>query len=353
LEDEEGKLYILSNEHVLNPRVGANASEIENPTGNVIQQPAQSDYARILKKARVKHKNWSSKKSKIERSKQDADNPDNYVHFDEDYVKLVERNLRKAGNELDIIESEEPRRIGEYVCGLQDNVEGHFVDAAIAGLDEKESRYIKSDKHSEDKIGRCRVYGFDNNGNFQPNGEVVDMADFVSDVTEGRKLMKIGKKTNFTNNGSVHTAFKTLFVKQYSATPKDDPRVSEFTHVQYAFCDDCIQSFSGDTEICYEKYECGSCGKRLDRTQEGKAGAKDPVWCFWAYNCLVIRKPTQPFSNTGDSGALVFGSDGRAWGLVFGTFTHPAIDCALCIASPLSIALKALEMKSGKKFQLW
>ena len=356
LEDEEGKLYILSNEHILNPRVGMSSRDatMGNPNEKIIEQPARSDYDKILKKANDKVKKLSLKKSNMEKSRQDADNPDNYVHFDEVDVKRTEKNLTKARNELDEIESEKrPRQVGKYVCGLQDNVGGHFVDAAIALLDVKESHYMRTDKLSEDETDRCPLYGFENDGHFRPNGEFVDMVDLVGGVTQGREFMKIGKKTGFTDKGSFHTGYKTLFIKQPPALPKEEPRASEFTHVQYGFCKDCIQSLPGDKEICHDIAECGSCGKKLIDKAKGEIDSKDPVWLFWARNCLVIRKPIQPFSNTGDSGALVFGNDGRAWGLVFGTFTHPAIDSAMCVASPLSMALKALEKKCGHKLKLW
>jgi hypothetical protein len=226
---------------------------------------------------------------------------------------------------------------------LQDNVEGHFVDAAIAVLDEKESKNIKSYKHSKDKEGRCPLYGFENDDCFHANGEIVDMADFVSGITQGQEFMKFGKTTNFTDKGSVETGFEMLFLKRSSQTPNVE-QPSGLTHVQFAFCEDCIQSFPGDTEK-YHRKKCSSCSKQLSDN--------DPVRCFWALNCLVIRKPAQLFSDSGDSGALVFGNDGRAWALVFGKFFHPRRDSIMCVASPLSMALKALEMKFGKKFKLW
>ena len=354
LEDEKGKLYILSNEHILNPRVGMSDSNaaMGNPNGKIIEQPARSDYDKILKKANDKVKELSKKKSNMEKSRQDADNPDNYVHFDEVDVKRTENDLKKARKKLYKIESKRtPRQIGEYVCGLQDNVEGHFVDAAIALLDKKESHRMRTDRLSEDETDRCPLYGFKNDGHFRPNGEIVDMEDLVSGATQGREFMKIGKGTGFTDNGSFHTACEKLFLKYFSSPPKDDPRTSELTHVEFGFCQECIQSLPGDKEICHDRDECGSCGKKLTGTAE--TDFKHPVWFFWALNCFVIRKPTQPFSSFGDSGALVFGNDGRALGLVFGTFTYPAIDSAMCVASPLSMALKALEEKCGKKLKLW
>jgi hypothetical protein len=290
--------------------------------------------------ARKKHIECESKMSNIEKSKQNPDTPD----CNEDSEKLARIKIK-----LDKIEKQSPRRIGEYVYGLQDNVEGHFVDAAIAVLDENESLYMLNDKHSEDKTDLCPLYGFQNDEHFRPNGEIVKKADIFSGVTQGREFMKIGKKTSFTKEGSVDTTSEKLFVKGYSTVPK---HVEPFKPVQCAFCESCIHLFSGDTEKCHDKAECGSCGKRLDHKSKGEDKiVRDPVWCFWALNCLVIRQPFTPFSDTGDSGAILFGNDGRAWGLVFATFRKHN-EC-MCVASPLSIALKALEDKSGKKFKLW
>jgi hypothetical protein len=75
---------------------------------------------------------------------------------------------------------------------------------------------------------------------------------------------------------------------------------------------------------------------------------------YWALNCFVIRKNKEPFVKKGDSGAIVFGNKGLAWGLVFGMFTHPLKNTDYCLASPLCVALKALEQELDiKGLKLW
>ncbi len=197
----------------------------------------------------------------------------------------------------------------------------------------------------------------------------------------------------------------TLFVNLAFGQPSSNSKYgSPFTHVQYLYCKDCIKSYTDEgtssNEISKENFNaicCRKCGKPLnaednndikaedkndvkddvrdatddvkDESQKNevkddvkdeskksdvKDDVKDGVWSYWAHNCFVIRKNKEPFIKSGDSGAILFDNKGLAWGLVFGTFTHPLKNTDYCLASPLCVALKALEQEFDiKGLKLW
>ena len=346
LEDEEKKCYILSNEHVLHPsEVGNNINEI------IIQQPAQLDYDTSLEKARNDLVVSKSKKLKLigegpEPTKSEID-----LKNDEYFGPIManyDREITEAEYKLKKIENERPRQIGKYVCGLQsnvppgDNYPEMFVDAAIAALDEEEFKRMKTDKYAEAETNRCPLYGFKNINGIGLNCNTINIENFVEELpTQNSELsfMKIGRTSGLTNMGRIDPSGKELFVNG----------ISSLYHVKFQYCNDCI-GVRGEGEIHQNEYiqsrACARCGNELNNDNE--------VRSFWLRNCLVIRqKSGEAFCKKGDSGALLFGSDGRAWGLVFGVFKDLSRDMVFCLASPISATLKALEVLSRKKLKLW
>ena len=351
LEDEEGNVYILSNEHVLHPH--------EAGDEKVIVQPSESDYKNMKKAAEECFNEYAKKAQNMSGLENLGLQSKEFEEINKtrrsQVFKKIEKMRKKVEERLNEIEREKPRPIGKYVYGLKDNFtwdDGHeiYVDAAIATLNETELSDIEYHKiEVEDKTNRCPLYGFETNkyrktGNYKPpNGEIIDFESLnMLLCTEDSELhfMKIGQSTGFTNEGFLDTP-----VHLHNIYCGD---ISRLIGVELQYCEDCIQSVP--TEINpnpkrneYNIHEeCAMCQKK--RVNRGE------VKSFWARNCFAIRSIARPFSVEGDSGALVFDSDGRAWGLLFGVFHHASEDFSLM--SPLAVVLHALGKQAGK-FKLW
>ena len=335
LEDENGKHYILSNEHVLRPR---------DAGSNVILQPAQSDYEKMCDRAKASLNVLPS----LTEEKKTA--------FP-DTMRRRERNIEQRRNTLKDTEKNKPREIGNYVDGLRKNFSmppGNndfqiFVDAAIAELNATEETDLKlmSKTHG-------RPYGFDQteNGTKPPNGKIVSYNDFVDRLrTQGSELCfnKSGRTTGLTKDG--RACPKNVYVQIYTEmTAPGDKTIASFgcSHVLYSLCQDCKLPGASLEQVHHnQNMTCASCPKNLN--------AEEHVESFWARNCFVIRgNYGRAFCESGDSGALVFDQDGNAWGLVHGSFYDQTGERVFCLASPLCLTLKALEQKTGKKeLKLW
>jgi hypothetical protein len=269
-----------------------------------------------------------------------------------------------------------PRPIGDYVNGLQENVRVNedgdevkvFVDAAIAKLRKKELVVMKLEKPTY----RCPLYGFQNNQDVKsyPNGEIIDLESFRQQLSnEGSVLrfMKIGRQTGLTNNGRFNSSDKKLFVKHYRSSTVNYPLAD--VPFDRCFCDGCIPSVDADTAVKEDKcsdiksHACLKCRKKFKNDESGKILDKSDTVSenshtgvtFWSRNCFLVRGLVgNVFSDDGDSGAVLFGNDGRAWGLIFGKYTHKTLNFVFCLASPLCVALKELEDKTGiKGLKLW
>ena len=284
-----------------------------NITENVIEQPAKLDYDTMLHEARKSLNACQDRRSAVERWSTLKKDEGRFERL----IKRSEKNIKEVKCMLDSIESQKPREIGEYVCGMRDNFDMRlrgdkdhfFVNAAIAKLEESEVELMRLDKLSESyKTNYCPLYGFENTVDFSPNGEVIDLENIVEEVRtqdSEMRFMKIGRTTGYTSGSLADTSMS--YFKNY-------PHAPGFTSIPFK---------NGD-------------------------GA------FLARNCFLIRKRMRPFCEGGDEGALVFGNDGRAWGLIVGTFILPSLDYEFCLASPLSVVLKALEKQSGiKGLKLW
>ena len=307
LEDEEGRVYILSNQHVLHP----------SDATDVIVQPSELDYQSMHSECETKLNRLTEKINRIRARNNGQSNS---------VLEETEKDRRKEREKLDKIESERPRLIGRYVCGVKNN---HafggikvYVDAAIARLDENELSAIKEYKNWEVEANRCPLYGFDTEDDCNqmdddyhpPNGEIIDFQTFKKRVRTEREVqertgkssklrfMKIGKSTGFTVEGCF-----------------DIPK--EKTHLHFIHSED----IHGLVHIR----------------------------SFWARNCFLVGKRRERFSDEGDSGALVFDNEGRAWGLAIGSFDNLTENLS-SIISPLCVALDALKRKSGKEeLKLW
>ena len=293
LEDETGKHYILSNQHVLRPR---------HADSNVILQPAESDYNTMCREAEE-----ALKRALESQNIPDSDGflstqeeKDKFNRIRPHLIEIIQEKKEKARKSLEEIKRKRPREIGKYVDGLRRNESVQldnenfqiFVDAAIAELDVTDEMYLKSMSHMYHPL-----YGFEVTENTTlPNGEIVSWESFVDQLRRTDSELsfnKIGRTTGFTNDGRVDQTVRQLFVN-IRAEP------------------------------------------------------------FWLYNCFAIRKRINAFCDHGDSGALVFDEGGNAWGLVHGLWDDQTRNMFFCVASPLCLTLKALEQKSGKReLKLW
>ena len=260
----------------------------------------------------------------------------------------LERKKTKAEQEFEAINDDEPRQIATYVDGLKDNVKVTlddkscriYVDVAMAKLDGEELEYMR--KKGKDKSNRCPLYGFKKIKDIIPNGETVDLETFFKEIhpnsepEEKLSFLKIGRGTGLSYDGRIDTLdnwVERVFVNGLSNAP-------------FRYCEKCKPSDISETKLISHKYDgpqrCVKCNVKLEKCE---------VYTFWKHNCFVIRKRGKPFCEEGDSGSIIFDNRGRAWGLVHGVF-H-CNDMILCLASPLSEALKALGEKCEKKLKLW
>lgn len=352
LEDETGKHYILSNQHVLRPREGCS---------NVIFQPADSDYKTMHDEAEKALTRVSKSKNipGLEGLALTQEEKDELSEARPHVMKIIKEKETKARKSLVEIENRRPRAIGKYVDGLQRNASiqlGNenvqiFVDAAIAELNRTEEIHLISMSHMY-----IPLYGFEPTENTMPNGEIVSWEAFVDQLRKKDSELsfnKSGRTTGFTKDGRIGQAVKKLFVRictTKNTVPVDDPIAPDLSHIPYTLCEDCalsgysLEQIRNNQEM--EPKKCAKCYKKLDDEVQ--------VESFWARNCLAIRKNKNVFCDHGDSGALVFDEDGNAWGLVHGVFDDQTRNMFFCLASPLCLTLKALEEALGKKgLKLW
>ena len=314
------------------------------PVGQIVEQPARKDYDKMLQNANLEYKEVKTKFSDIANLTQAERDDLKLDTYGARRLKQFEKENLHAKQKLQEIEEGKPRRIGEYVGGLKRNVKmkcgnktySFFVDVAIAKLDKEELEFITKDK--ADNKNRCEVYGFHRIGNVVPTGEIVDLDTFVKEIREDSDKLtfsKIGRTTGLTDYGQIVSSFQELFIKRDSLPGMAD--------TPFTYCINCKPSDVGEAELvandCSTK-ECPTCGNKAFE-----------VLSSWQHNCFAIRKERKIFSEKGDSGSLIFDNDGRAWGLLQSGFIYGNYDITL--ASPLTVALKALEMKCGKKLKFW
>ena len=377
LEDEKGNVYILSNKHVLHP---PNARDKK-----VIIQPSEFEYNDRHSKCEKELERLTKKIDGI----RDMNNQESNSVLEE-----MERDRNEKKDRLDKIESERPRSIGKYVCGVKNNhaIGGFhvYVDAAIAKLDEKELSAMKKYKKCEVEENRCPLYGFEtekywnpvDDGYHHPDGEIIDFQSFQTHVRKERqrqrqpqlqsqlqrprrrkrkrrrqqqrqlsgtpselRFIKIGKSTGLTDEGCFNIPKERIHLNFIHS--KDIPGLID---ARYVFCGECIQLEHPNHRPTREADECN-----IEKCQRCKKQLPNPgqIRSFWAKNCYLVGKRRKPFSEEGDSGALVFDKKGRAWGLTIGYFDDLSQNTSTLI-SPLCAALDALTQKSRKKeLKLW
>ena len=350
LEDEDGNCYILSCEHLLNPHK-VNKDGVKNDSGTkIIEQPAQSDYDQI---AKVAGKMLNERQDELEQYNKDIEEnrqsgtTDTQLH---ELKKTCEEEI-KGFNKT--IEEDKPRKVGSYICGLQKNVTSgdqmFFVDVAIAALEVEERTKI------EKKRETCHLYGFRDEHNFSTKGKILPVMDIAKILNSSDpKFVKFGRTTGFTDRGFIDNSVPKLFVN-YNLDKPPNPK-SFFVHAQYLFCEDCLVKLDANKGESPKKTR-DVCMKCKELKVEDKDDGKYDVWSYWVHNCFAIRKNKELFSKKGDSGAILFDNNGVAWGLVWATFTHPNKNSDYCLASPLDVALKALEEECKKEgikgLKLW
>ena len=346
LEDEDGKLYILSCQHVLRPNGNSDSPN------QVIVQPAQLDYQNEVAKISSQVEDCADRLEKQEKKLNII--ADNERHRHEKRAQKSRESLEILKNHLRIVQKFKPRAIGKYCCGLKQNETVEFrskssakfyVDAAIAELDDEEVQELIEDKEEQPENSRCPLFGFKKNidTRFIPTGKIVDVEKFDDEESEKLRFIKCGRTTGHTDGGQLETSnfYANLFGHEQKTCAGD------LSDVPFKFfCSSCTQATNVnmvDFSCLEEKQFCFHCGGEI----ENEANT------LWAYNCLAIRKRQKSFCEEGDSGALVFDDQGRAWGIIFGVFAAEGINFDFGLASPLSATLQALENRLGKKLKLW
>lgn len=348
LEDENGKRYFLSCEHVLNP------DEIVNNPNIVIVQPAEIDYAKALARASSAVVSWSDRLELQEETLKECANEDKRNTY-ENRVTKTRKELEKLKIDETTVTDSKPRPIGKYYCGLKRNevVEitdnyrvNIFVDAAIAELNDKEADEIQMEKDDEPKNYYCPLFGLKKieleKGGFAPTGCIVDLQEFDCEDIDDLGFMKIGRTTGLTGGGKFETT--QFFLNRYGY--KGNTCAGNLSHAPYIlYCNSC-KPVTNENEVdlsCIRKPQCAICNNEIESISTA----------FWAYNCMAIRTPQHSFCKKGDSGALVFDKQGRAWGMIFGVFNAEGINVDLVLAAPLGAIFRALEKILGKKLNLW
>ena len=232
-----------------------------------------------------------------------------------------------------------PRCIATYSCGLHRNYSTSagtfYVDAAIAKISDDERDHILSKRNKKGS-----VYGFHNEKKI--NGEIVPLAELEKESDKDLSFWKSGRTTSHTEGGklSLHSHF-FINLKGF----KQKICYGEFTNVQFkTYCQTCASQIECDLveTTLLKKLKCEKCKEDIEEESPGKE--------LWAYNCFLVFRKQGPFAEKGDSGAVIFDEEGRAWGIIVGVFDNYY---SYTVAIPLDVALQALGEQLGKKLKLW
>ena len=316
-----GTLYALSCDHVMN---GAVESKIIHPGLDVhhnylhynlnefkgwIQRiperpvklpPISNDILKETAKLKEKFSELKTTKEKYSASKGcSLDHTQKSIKYEE----ILEEAFEKP-----------PRVIAKYLVGVRGNVGSeknngreYFIDAAISELNEDEVKNLKAKKDVE-IIGTPHY----------PSGECTSVTtDF-----EGLHFFKSGSATGFTQRG-------VLVDSSY------------------------IKGSESESNSIWTNVPCINCNSKKAAESQGQGQSCPCEQCKpnkWLKRCLCIKqKGLDPFSDIGDSGAVVFENRGNAqtgypgFGIIFGM-----IQCQyyiFALVSPLEIALEALSRK--------
>ena len=327
LKDEDDNKYILSCEHVL----GKGA-----PQKVKIVQPAEED-------------SWSAEKElskKIEENKVEIIKNKQWM---QGALDQRERDrLSKGINMRNLLVSsdEEQRRdavsrdIATYSDGLRGNweYEGQkiFVDVAVAHLNPEVAEEItwKTNK-------KGTVFGFNEEKSI--NGKIIDLCTFKED-NEEIAFWKSGRSTRHTEGGRL--CYRNCFL-QKEGHGSLSSCFGKLEHCNFmVYCELCAKKEKSDlVDVSLLKDEDRKCTKCKKTIPTEKKALR-----LWARNCFIILNRKDPFSDSGDSGAVIFDDEGNAWGIIIGTFRSGHF--IHTVAIPLDIAIKALNDKSKKKFSI-
>ena len=357
LIDDHGKVYLLSCKHVLHPE---GVSEISN----VILQPAMDDFKKKIEEGENEINEKCKEKKKMENKIEEMKGKLACVDDDEKnrrersitncskLFKTLSEDQEERKRQLEYLKTREPREVGKYLHGLQKNERVNidntdkdiFVDAGIAELEENEKIQMELEKDNEEKGKGCPVYGF-NHKNYTtangeplilPTGEIVSWTKFREERrNEEPRFIKCGRTTGITVNGQIETQNFYLRVGE-PKTFQDYPLK--------AYCETCSPPPNESVErTSHKKQNCSKCSNEIEKGNTYSS--------IWARNCLTLRQPNEAFAKEGDSGAIVFDSQGRAWSVLFGIFDTQ--DDWISLTAPLDVTIQALEKKLGEKLHLW
>ena len=326
LTDEKEDCYILSCQHVLKKELATS-----------IEQPAEEDFI-TAKETLEKSIPRKENKIKVLETKR-------FGALNERERKNIDRQIRTAKRELedqkerlkDLSDDGGPRHIATHAFGLQTNVhisdKVFFVDAAIAKVSDHEFNDIKSSI-------RGTVYGYDDEDTKPISGEIVHW-DRCETEAETARFWKCGRTTGHTKGAQLqcrHFFLNREGFKKFAC-------FGVFTHRNFeTFCENCANEVKCDlveTSLLEER-SCGKCERKISKEDKKRE--------LWAYNCFTVLKKQTPFSDRGDSGSVIFDEEGRAWGIIIGSFETGHYFYTVAIS--LDIAIQALNQLSNRSLNL-
>jgi len=242
-----------------------------------------------------------------------------------DYIASGIRRVSESRlNQIRVYESKleeafgkRPRVIAKYSAGVRCNVKletnngkEHFVDAAISELNEDEVAKVKAE-------GEVVIIGT----NHYPNGECLSATAAVKD------LFKSGSATGYTRSNRL--------VDELGNRP---------TYIR------------GQGNGRWIDVECINCSKTGPAQSQARDVLSPCEQCKperWLKRCLCIQQQgSKPFSDDGDSGAVIFEARENekfaapGFAIIFAELSAQYYKFA--IALPLEIALEALSQKVSK-----
>ena len=318
-------------------------SEVRVPNQReiLIEQPAAMDF---ISETNDLQKNISEQMEILEELKKkdgDLEGSDKWKNRSE--IELAELEVKRSTKQLEnCMEYGLPRCIGTYSFGFQSNHydsnydRTFFVDAAVAEIDDDERDRIQSTKKGS-------VFGFGWKNEIDKNGDIVTCDKFETEA-ENAKFWKSGRTTGHTKEGRFRRAH--VFINREGF--KKDVCYGEFTNVPFCtYCKTCGPKIKCDlvetTLLKDKELKCKNCKKAIFEENEKSE--------LWAYNCFFVASRGELFSSGGDSGAVIFDQEGRAWGIIVGSFSDQSYINTVAIS--LEIALKALNEKFGTELKLW
>lgn len=336
--DEKGQHYILSCEHVLNPKGESCPSRV----GRIVQ-PSESDKYQQQEKA---NKDLAAAKAKLYAQKE----KELAYHGEEDKLERIRRYNSRIENEIEELQTKlgslSVREIGNYVCGVKENVmlgaNKVYVDAALAKLDENEGLEIECNGEINETVEESnQIFGFGSDA--KTSNRIIDLENIINDrdtIDEEypRHFSKYGRSTGLTIKGQLQT--RHFFVNLDGYQPAG--ALQSYPHKYH--CKNCSPNHDETNEMHNQVRgkRCEGCGIELSHGNN---------FTLWAYNCLSFRQPLRPFAEEGDSGSIVFNNNGCACALIFGVFNTQ--EALIALATPLQHIVEAFEKTNGIKIKLW